>query len=165
VNIRVGHGYDIHPLEEGRKLLLAGVEIEHEKGLGGHSDADVIAHAIIDALLGAAGLGDIGTHFPDSDPKYKGADSVKLLQQVGERLREDAWKIGNVDVTVIAERPKLSPYIARMRENIASALAIGEQQVSIKAKTNEGLDAAGREEAIAAHAVALLHRFLLFREL
>jgi 2-C-methyl-D-erythritol 2,4-cyclodiphosphate synthase len=165
MNIRVGHGYDIHPLVEGRKLLLGGVEIKHEIGLGGHSDADVVAHAIIDALLGAACLGDIGTNFPDTDQKYKDADSLRLLRQIGERLREDAWKIGNVDVTVIAERPKLAPSIPQMKENIASALMISEQQVSIKAKTNEGMDATGRGEAIAAHAVALLHRFLLFREL
>ncbi len=165
MNISVGHGYDIHPLEKGRKLLLGGVEIDHELGLGGHSDADAIAHAVIDALLGAAGLGDIGTLFPATDPKYKDADSIKLLSNVGERLREEAWKIGNVDVTVIAEQPKLAQYIPAMREKIASALHVGVAQVSIKAKTNEGMDATGREEAIAAHAVALLHRFLLFREL
>ncbi|HUX06416.1 MAG TPA: 2-C-methyl-D-erythritol 2,4-cyclodiphosphate synthase [Acidobacteriota bacterium] len=165
MNIRVGHGYDIHPLGKGRRLLLAGVEIEHEFGLGGHSDADVIAHAVIDALLGAAGLGDIGTLFPDTDPQYEDADSIGLLRDVGKRLRDEAWKIGNVDVTVIAERPKLAQHIPAMRENVSSALQIGEAQVSIKAKTNEGMDATGRQEAIAAHAVAMLHRFLLFREL
>jgi len=165
VNIRVGHGYDIHPLREGRRLVLGGVEIEHKLGLDGHSDADVVAHAVIDALLGAAGLGDIGTHFPDTDPKYADADSLDLLREVATMLREDSWNMGNVDVTVIAQRPKLAPHVRQMEANIASTLGVGGESVSVKAKTNEGLDAPGREEAIAAHAVVLIHRFLFFKEL
>lgn len=165
MNIRVGHGYDIHPLREGRRLVLGGVEIEHKLGLDGHSDADVVAHAVIDALLGAAGSGDIGTHFPDTDPKYADADSLDLLREVATMLREDSWNLGNVDVTVIAQRPKLAPYVRRMEANIASALGVGEESVSVKAKTNEGLDAPGREEAIAVHAVVLIHRFLFSKEL
>ena len=163
MNIRVGHGYDIHPLREGEKLILGGVEIEHEKGLGGHSDADVVAHAVIDALLGAAAMGDIGTLFPDEDPAYSNADSMGLLSSVMEKLKGDAWKVGNVDITVIAQRPKLAQHIPAMRAKLASTLEVSLEQVSVKAKTNESFDAVGQEKAIAAHAVAILHRYVLFR--
>jgi len=165
LNIRIGYGYDIHRLREGRRLVLGGVTIEHDKGLEGHSDADVVAHAVIDALLGAAGAGDIGTHFPDTDPQFAGADSIELLRRAVGKLKEQSWKIGNVDVTVVAQRPRLAPHVAEMRNALAEAMGIGADRISVKAKTNEGLDAAGTEEAIVAHAVALLHRFLLFKEL
>ena len=165
MNIRIGYGYDIHRLREGRRLVLGGVTIEHDKGLEGHSDADVVAHAVIDALLGAAGAGDIGTHFPDTDPQFAGADSIELLRRAVGKLKEQSWKIGNVDVTVVAQRPRLAPHVAEMRNALAEAMGIGADRISVKAKTNEGLDAAGTEEAIVAHAVALLHRFLLFKEL
>jgi len=157
VNVRVGLGCDLHPLVEGRRLVLGGVEIEHERGAAGHSDADAVAHAVTDALLGAAAMGDIGTHFPDDDPQYKDADSIELLRRVVEMLEAESWEIGNVDVTVVLQRPKLAPYIPEMRKNLAAALGIYEGSVSIKAKTGEGLGPVGREEAVAAHAIALLY--------
>ena len=158
MSIRIGHGYDIHALAPGRKLILAGVEIEHDSGLAGHSDADAVAHAVIDALLGAAALGDIGGHFPDTDPAYKDADSIALLRETVSKVASAGWLVGNVDVTVIAQRPKLAPHIEAMRANLAAALGIDRGCVSVKAKTNEGMDAAGRGEAIAAQAVALIEQ-------
>ena len=157
-SFRIGIGYDLHRLVEGRKLVLGGVEIPFEKGLLGHSDSDVLTHAICDALLGAAALGDIGTHFPDSDPKWSGASSLNLLAKVVERIDQHGFGITNIDATVIVERPKLKTYIDSMREQLASVLRIPIDRISIKAKTNEGLDSVGRNEAIAAHAVVLLHR-------
>ena len=154
--MRIGHGYDVHRLVEGRKLILGGVEIPFEKGLLGHSDADVLAHAVMDALLGAAALGDIGKLFPDSDPAYSGADSLVLLRRVAEVLAEDGYGIGNVDATVLAQRPKLAPYILEMRERLAAAMGVGPGQVSVKATTEEGLGFTGTGEGIAAHAVALI---------
>ena len=154
--MRIGHGYDVHRLVEGRKLILGGVEIPFEKGLLGHSDADVLAHAIMDALLGAAALGDIGKLFPDSDPAYAGADSLVLLRRVAEVLAEHGYGIGNVDATVLAQRPKLAPHIPEMRERLAAAMGIGPGQVSVKATTEEGLGFTGTGEGIAAHAVALI---------
>ena len=153
---RIGTGYDIHRLVEGRKLVLGGVEIPFEKGLLGHSDSDVLTHAICDALLGAAALGDIGTHFPDSDPRWAGASSLDFLARVVELVTEKGYRVGNVDSTVMAERPRLMPYVQTMREKLASALQIDVDQVNIKAKTNEGLESVGRGEAMAAQAVALL---------
>lgn len=153
---RIGTGYDVHRLTEGRKLILGGVDIPYEKGLLGHSDADVLVHAIADALLGAAALGDIGQHFPDSDPKYKGISSILLLEHVAKLVRENGFEIGNVDATVIAQMPKLAPYRVRMAENIAKALALMPERVSIKATTTEGLGFTGRGEGIAAQAVVLL---------
>ncbi len=154
--MRIGHGYDVHRLVEGRKLILGGVEIPFEKGLLGHSDADVLAHAVMDALLGAAALGDIGKLFPDSDPAYAGADSLVLLRRVAEVLAEHGYGIGNVDATVLAQRPKLAPHIPEMRERLAAAMGIGPGQVSVKATTEEGLGFTGTGEGIAAHAVALI---------
>ncbi len=154
--MRIGHGYDVHRLVEGRKLILGGVEIPFEKGLLGHSDADVLAHAVMDALLGAAALGDIGKLFPDSDPAYSGADSLVLLRRVAEVLAEHGYGIGNVDATVLAQRPKLAPHIPEMRERLAAAMGIGPGQVSVKATTEEGLGFTGTGEGIAAHAVALI---------
>lgn len=154
--MRIGHGYDVHRLVEGRKLILGGVEIPYEKGLLGHSDADVLTHAVMDALLGAAGLGDIGRHFPDTDPAYSGADSLKLLDRVVELLDEQGWLVGNVDATVLAQRPKLAPYISQMRENLARHMQVEPGQVNIKATTEEGLGFTGSGEGMAAHAVALL---------
>lgn len=156
--MRIGHGYDVHRLVEGRKLILGGVEISHHKGLLGHSDADVLLHAISDALLGAAALGDIGMHFPDSDEKYKGADSLLLLKKVAEILRQEGYSVVNVDATVIAEAPKLSPHILQMRENIATAIGVGVSDVSVKATTEEGLGFTGAKEGIAAHAVCLIDK-------
>ena len=155
--IRVGQGYDLHRLVEGRELILAGVRIPHTHGLDGHSDADVLTHAVIDALLGAVALGDIGRHFPDSDPQYKDADSMELLRVTAALIREKGWHIGNVDATVIAQAPKLAPHIEAMSRNLSGVLGTDIEAVSIKAKTNEGVDATGRGEAIAAHAVVLLH--------
>ena len=155
-NLRIGHGYDVHRLVEGRALILGGVTIPYEKGLLGHSDADVLLHAVSDALLGAAGLGDIGRHFPDTDPTYKGADSLKLLAQVGEKLRSAGYGVGNIDVTMIAQRPKLKDYIPQMEENIASALGIAAAQVNVKATTEEKLGFTGTGEGMACHAVCLL---------
>ena len=154
--MRVGMGYDVHRLVEGRDLILGGVQIPYEKGLLGHSDADVLLHAIMDALLGAAALGDIGKHFPDSDEAYKGISSIRLLEKVGELLEEHFYFIGNIDATVIAQRPKLAPYREEMRENVAKALGISVDQVSIKATTEEGLGFTGTGEGISAQAIALL---------
>lgn len=156
--IRVGLGYDVHKLVEGRKLILGGVDIPFEKGLLGHSDADVLLHAITDALFGAAALGDIGSHFPDTDPRYKGADSLKLLEACGKELRENGWKIGNIDAVVIAQRPKLLPYVPQMRENIALVLEIEVGQISVKGKTEEGLGFTGSGEGMAVHAVCLIEK-------
>jgi len=157
--VRVGIGYDVHILTEGRKLIIGGEEIEFEKGLLGHSDADVLLHAIIDALLGAAALGDIGSHFPDSDMTYKGISSIELLRHVARTISDAGYAVQNVDSTVVAQRPKLRPHIDRMRKNIAAALSIDEGRVSVKATTSEGLGFEGRQEGISAQAVALLtHR-------
>ena len=156
--MRIGHGYDVHRLVEGRKLILGGVEILYEKGLLGHSDADVLLHAISDSLLGAAALGDIGKHFPDSDEKYNGADSLVLLAEVAKILRENGYFTVNVDATVLAQAPKLAPHIPLMRKNIASALGIDVNDVSVKATTEEGLGFTGNKEGIAAHAVCLIDR-------
>jgi 2-C-methyl-D-erythritol 2,4-cyclodiphosphate synthase len=153
---RIGIGYDIHRLVEGRKLVLGGVEIPFEKGLLGHSDSDVLTHAICDALLGAAALGDIGMHFPDNDPRWAGASSLEFLARVVELVTQEGYRVANVDATVMAERPKLVPYVQAMRERLASVLQIDVDQVNIKAKTNEGLESVGRGEAMAAQAVALL---------
>ena len=154
--MRIGHGYDVHRLVTGRPLILGGVGIPHETGLLGHSDADVLTHAVMDALLGAAALGDIGKLFPDSDSAYKGANSLELAAEVARRIRAAGYEIGNIDATVIAQRPKLAPYIAQMRENIALALSFSIDFISIKATTEEHLGFSGREEGIAAHAVCLL---------
>ena len=154
--MRIGQGYDVHRLVDGRPLLLGGVRLPFEKGLLGHSDADVLAHAISDALLGAAALGDIGRMFPDSVPAYKDADSLLLLGKVAERLRSYGWKIANVDATVIAQKPKLAPYIDRMRDGIAEVLGGAKEQVNVKATTEERLGFTGREEGISAHAVCLI---------
>lgn len=154
--MRIGHGYDVHKLVPGRDLILGGVKLEHALGLLGHSDADVLAHAVMDALLGAAALGDIGQLFPDNDPQYAGADSLALLEQVAARLHEAGYRVGNVDATVIAQKPKLAPHISRIRENLARAMGVDPGRVSVKATTEERLGFTGREEGIAAHAVALL---------
>ena len=154
--MRIGHGYDVHRLVEGRKLMLGGVEIPYEKGLLGHSDADVLAHAVMDALLGAAALGDIGKLFPDKDPAYAGADSMKLLKQVVTVLREQGYRIGNIDSTIIAQQPKLAPYIPAMRQRIAEVCGIELGQISVKAPTEEKLGFTGSGEGIAAHAVCLI---------
>lgn len=154
--MRIGSGYDVHKLVSGRDLILGGVKIEHELGLLGHSDADVLTHAIMDALLGAVASYDIGYHFPDTDERYKGANSLELLSQVREIIGEKGYKVGNIDATVIAERPKLRPYIDEMRKNIADTLKININQVSIKATTEERLGFTGREEGIAANAVCIL---------
>lgn len=156
--IRVGYGYDVHRLVEGRKLILGGVDIPFEKGLLGHSDADVLLHAVTDALFGAAALGDIGSHFPDTDPRYKGADSLKLLEACGRELAEHGWQIGNIDATIVAQRPKLLPYVPKMRENIARVLNIAVEQVSLKGKTEEGLGFTGTGEGMAVHAVCLIEK-------
>ena len=154
--MRIGHGYDVHKLVEGRKLILGGVEIAYEKGLLGHSDADVLTHALMDALLGAAALGDIGKLFPDNDPDYEGADSVELLKKVMALLQKHGYRLENVDCTVIAQRPKLAPHIPLMRERLAAAMGTTADRVSIKATTEEGLGFSGQGLGIAAHAVALL---------
>jgi 2-C-methyl-D-erythritol 2,4-cyclodiphosphate synthase len=153
---RIGQGYDCHALVEGRKLILGGVEIPHDRGLLGHSDADALLHAITDALLGAAALGDIGKHFPDTDPQFKGADSRVLLREAARRVKATGYSIGNVDATIIAQRPKMAPHIAAMCANVAEDLGVTVGQVNIKAKTNEKLGYLGREEGIATEAVALL---------
>lgn len=155
---RIGQGYDCHALVEGRPLILGGVEIPHMKGLLGHSDADALLHAITDALFGAAALGDIGRHFPDTDPQFKGADSRALLREAGKRLAAAGYAVGNVDATIIAQAPKMAPHIAAMALNIAQDLGISVEQVNIKAKTNEKLGYLGREEGIAAEAVVLIHQ-------
>ena len=154
--MRIGSGYDVHRLTEGRKLILGGVEIPFEKGLLGHSDADVLVHAVMDALLGAAALGDIGKHFPDTDPAYKGADSMQLLKEVRRLIEEKAYFIENIDATVIAQRPKLAGYIPQMKKNIADVLGLSEEQVNVKATTEEGLGFTGEGLGIAASAVCLL---------
>ena len=154
--MRIGQGYDVHRLVEGRKLIIGGVDIPYEKGLSGHSDADVLLHAVMDALLGAAALGDIGQHFPDSDERYKGISSIALLKEVGKILQENGYMIENIDSTVIAQRPKLLPYRPQMAENIAAALGIEKEQVSVKATTEEGLGFTGTGEGISAQAIALL---------
>lgn len=154
--MRIGTGYDVHKLVEGRKLIIGGVEIPYEKGLLGHSDADVLVHAVMDALLGAAALGDIGKHFPDSDPKYKGADSLMLMREVKRILAENGYQVGNVDATIIAQTPRMSPHIDTMRRNIADALGLDVSQVSVKATTEERLGFTGRGEGISAQAVALI---------
>jgi 2-C-methyl-D-erythritol 2,4-cyclodiphosphate synthase len=154
MQFRVGTGFDVHALVENRALILAGVRVPYEKGLLGHSDADVALHALMDALLGAAGKGDIGKHFPDTDVKYEGADSRRLLRVVVEILQKDGWQVNNVDVTIIAQRPKLAPFIATMRERVAGDLGITEDAVNIKATTTEKLGFTGRGEGIAAEAVA-----------
>ncbi len=155
---RVGTGYDIHRLVAGRKLILGGIEIPYEKGLLGHSDADAVSHAICDALLGAATLGDIGRHFPDNEANLAGISSLRLLEKVKDLLHNAGYGIGNIDVTVHAEKPKLSKFIELMRQQLATTLAIEVEDISIKAKTNEGLDAVGRGEAIAASAIALIYQ-------
>lgn len=154
--MRIGMGYDVHKLVEDRKLILGGVDIPYEKGLLGHSDADVVVHAIMDALLGAAGLGDIGKHFPDTDPLYKGISSIELLRHVGGLLKENKYSIGNIDATIICQRPKLSPYREQMVENVAKALDIQISQVCIKATTEEGLGFTGEGLGISSQAIALL---------
>ena len=155
---RIGTGYDIHRLVDGRKLMLGGIRVPFMKGLLGHSDSDVLSHAVCDALLGAAALGDIGTHFPDTDPRWRGASSLDFLRHAVKLIGEQGYGVANVDATVITEQPKLKPYIQTMREQLASVLEVSVDAVSIKAKTNEGLDAIGRGEAMAAHAVVLLVR-------
>ncbi len=155
-DIRAGTGYDVHAFAEGRPLVLGGVTIPHERGLQGHSDADVLSHAIGDAMLGAAGLGDIGIHFPDDDARYRGISSLVLLQRIVDALGESGYTISNVDATVVAERPKLSPYVSQMRSRIGKALGLPDDRVSIKATTSERLGFTGREEGIAAHAVVLI---------
>ncbi|MBQ2070907.1 MAG: 2-C-methyl-D-erythritol 2,4-cyclodiphosphate synthase [Oscillospiraceae bacterium] len=154
--MRIGHGYDVHRLTEGRKLILGGVEIPYEKGLLGHSDADVLTHAVMDALLGAAGLGDIGRHFPDNDDRFLGADSLLLLKEVCRLLSVKGYRIGNVDVTVIAQRPKLMQFIPEMRRNLAGVMNVDEDAVNVKATTEEKLGFTGEGLGIAAHAVALI---------
>ena len=154
--MRIGHGYDVHKLVEGRDLILGGVKIEYELGLLGHSDADVLLHAVSDSLLGAAGLGDIGKHFPDTDPKYKGADSLELLRIVAEKVKTAGYRVSNIDVTMIAQRPKLAPHIPQMRRNIAGAVGIGEDRVNVKATTEEKLGFTGEGLGMSCHAVCLL---------
>ena len=154
--MRIGHGYDVHRLEEGRDLILGGVKIDWEKGLDGHSDADVLLHAVSDALLGAAGLGDIGRHFPDTDPQYKGADSLKLLKIVAEKVTAAGYRVSNIDVTMIAQRPKLKDAIPKMEENIAAAVGVDPSRVNVKATTEEHLGFTGTGEGMSCHAVCLL---------
>jgi len=154
--MRIGHGYDVHRLVEGRLLILGGVQIPHEKGLLGHSDADVLLHAVSDALLGAAGLRDIGYHFPDTDPTYKGADSLELLRIVGEKVAAKGYRVSNIDVTMIAQAPNLKPYILQMRDNIANVLGLDPDRVNVKATTEEHLGFTGRKEGLSCHAVCLL---------
>ena len=156
--MRIGHGYDVHRLKEGRRLILGGVDIPFEQGLDGHSDADVLVHAVMDAMLGALALGDIGKHFPDTDPAYKGADSIELLRQVGSIIASHGYRVGNIDSTVCAQRPKLAPFIDKMRENIAHALEIDISQVSVKATTEEKLGFTGEGLGMSATAVCLLER-------
>ena len=154
--MRIGHGYDVHRLVKGRDLIIGGVKIDFELGLDGHSDADVMLHAVSDALLGAAGLGDIGKHFPDTDPAYKGADSMVLLQVVAEKVREKGYRVSNIDVTMIAQKPKMKPYIPRMAQNIARAVGIDADRVNVKATTEEHLGFTGSMEGLRCHAVCLL---------
>lgn len=156
--MRIGHGYDVHRFAENRALILGGVEIPYHLGLDGHSDADVLLHAVMDALLGAAGLRDIGYHFPDTDMRYKGASSLALLDCVAEKIREKGYRVGNIDVTMIAQKPKLKDYIPQMQENIAKQLSLDMDQVNVKATTEEGLGFTGRLEGISCHAVCLLEK-------
>jgi len=156
--MRVGVGYDVHPLVSGRRLILGGVDIPFEKGLDGHSDADVLVHAIIDALLGATGLGDIGVHFPSSDPRYKDISSVSLLRQVVSRMRAEGWLVCNVDASIVAERPRLTPFISEMRRIIGEALGIDVDLVGVKSTTSKGLGFLGKGEGIAVHAVAMVEK-------
>ncbi len=158
MNFRIGHGYDVHRYKEGRKLILGGVEIPFYMGLDGHSDADVVVHAIMDSILGAAALGDIGVHFPDNDESYKGADSLELLREVMEILHKKGYDVGNIDATIIAQKPKLKDYIPLMRENIASVMGVAVDDVSVKATTEEKLGFTGNLEGIAAHSIALIYR-------
>ena len=154
--MRIGHGYDVHKLVEGRKLILGGIEVPHTLGLLGHSDADVLTHAIMDSILGAAALGDIGQHFPDNDDRYLGADSTELLRHVMELIREKGYRIGNLDATIIAQKPKLMPFLPQMRKTLAAAMDIREDQLNLKATTEEHLGFTGRQEGISAHCVCLL---------
>lgn len=156
--IRIGQGFDIHPLTEGRPLILGGLPIPHTHGLSGHSDGDALCHAITDALLGAVGLGDIGRHFPDNEPAYKNADSAKLLSTIMQKVRDRGFAVINVDATIITERPKLSPYINPMAEGLAKILAVSPTQINIKAKTHEKMDAIGKGEALSVHTVVLLQK-------
>lgn len=155
-DLRIGHGYDVHRLVEDRKLILGGVEIPHTHGLLGHSDADVLTHAVMDAVVGALGLGDIGKHFPDTDPAYKGADSLRLASHICELMEERSWQIGNIDATVIAQAPKLAPYIGAMRDNLANVFHTTVERVNVKATTEEKLGFTGAKEGIAAHAVCVI---------
>ena len=157
-NLRMGHGYDVHRLTAGRPLILGGVHVPYDRGLDGHSDADVLTHAVMDALLGAAALGDIGQHFPDNDPEYAGADSLQLAQHVARIMREKGWKIVNIDSTLLCQKPKLAPYIPAMRENLAAAFGMPVDAVSVKATTEEHLGFTGEGLGIAAHAVALIEK-------
>ena len=157
--MRIGMGYDVHRLTDDRKLILGGVEIPFEKGLLGHSDADVLLHAVMDALLGAAGLGDIGKHFPDTDPAYKGISSIKLLEAVAQLLDKEGYVIENIDATIIAQRPKMRPYIDQMTENIAEALNVEQQQINVKATTEEGLGFTGSGEGISAQAICMIEKY------
>ena len=157
-NLRIGHGYDVHRLTEGRRLILGGVDVAYDRGLLGHSDADVLAHAVMDALLGAAALGDIGGMFPDSDERWRGADSLRLLERVTARLAEHGWAVGNVDATLIAQAPRLAAYLPEMRRRLAAAMGVDAEQVSVKATTEERLGFTGAGEGIACHAVALIER-------
>ena len=154
--MRIGHGYDVHRLTEGRDLILGGVQVPHSLGLDGHSDADVLTHAVMDALLGAAAMGDIGRHFPDTDPQYKGISSLKLLAAVRELIYGKGYRISNIDVTVLAQKPKLAPYIAQMEQNLSQVLGLEPGRINVKATTEEHLGFTGREEGIACHAVCLL---------
>lgn len=153
---RVGNGFDFHPLVAGRRLVLGGVEIKHDKGLGGHSDADVAAHALANAVLGAIGAGDLGRHFPDSDPRYKNADSIALLKQVWQLAIDDGWRLGNADLTIFAQAPKLGPYLDAMRRGLSAALGADESRVNVKASSPEGIGAIGRGEGMAAAAIVML---------
>ena len=156
MRFRVGNGFDFHPLEDGRRLVLGGVEIKHDKGLRGHSDADVAVHAIANAILGALGAGDLGRHFPDDDPQYKDADSLKLLAEVGKLARDHGWRLGNADLTIFAQAPRLKPYLDTMRERIAAALAADPSAVNVKASSPEGIGALGRGDGMAAAAIVML---------
>lgn len=158
MNVRIGQGYDVHRFAPDRRLVLGGVEIPHDRGLLGHSDADVLCHAIADALLGAVSLGDIGRHFPDTDPRWRDADSIVLLRAVTAMLRERGWRVGNVDATLVAEEPRVAPYVGAMRERLAAAMGVLPEDVGVKATTNERMGFVGRREGIAALAVALVTR-------
>ena len=154
--MRIGHGYAVHRLVPGRRCIIGGVDIPHEAGLEGHSDADVLTHAVMDALLGALALGDIGAHFPDTDARFAGADSIALLRQISALMRARGWKLSNLDATVLAQAPRIAPYISAMRENLARAIGCGEERISVKATTEEGLGFTGQKQGIAAHCVCLI---------